>query len=462
MIRQHKIPTILGVLMLIMGLVIGVFLVQSGQVFFLRAAPEISPSQVKITNLTSNSFSVSWLTEKETNGFVKFGETSSLEQTALDDRDQMTDKNGSFVTHHVTVKNLKPKTHYLFKIGSGGKIFDNAGQPYETAAAVAVTNPPPPSDVVSGTILEPDGNPAEEAIVYLTLANTTPQSTLVRSGGNWFIPLNTSYSTSLTGFAQYDKEAQIEEIFVRGRKGETATALTTTGNDNPVPEIILGKTYDFRQKAAEEQLTPTPAPTNLDQTLPSLGGSRFSFPTPSPRAETELSISNPAKEGEKLNTQKPEFAGTGPAGKTIQILVESPNYNGNATVKNDGNWSWTPPTGLSPGEHKITISYLGKTLTRTFTVLAAGTSETPSFTATPSATLTPSPKPTSTATASPTPTKVLTLTPTPTSTASARTSMPSTAGGVPTPGDLTPTFLIFIMGLGLILSGFVVKSRLTR
>lgn len=454
MIRQHKIPTILGLLTLIMGLVIGVFLVQGGQVFFLRAAPEISPSQVKITNLTSNSFSVSWLTEKETNGFVKFGETSSLEQTALDDRDQMTGKNESFVTHHVTVKNLKPKTHYLFKISSGGRFFDKEGQLYEVTTAPVLTIAPPASDIASGIILNPDGSPAAEVIVYLTLANTTPQSTLVRSGGNWFIPLNTALSADLSSFAQYDKEAQIEEIFVQGSQGQTATVLTTTGNDNPVPEITLGKAYDFRQKVPEEQLTPTPTPMSLEETPSSLGGSRFSFPsiTPSPPSETELSITNPLEEGEKLNTQKPEFAGTGPAGKTIQILVESPSYNGNAVVKNDGSWSWTPPTGLPPGEHKITISYLGKTLTRTFTVLAAGTSETPSFTATPSATLAPSPTPTKTATASPTPT----------ATASARTSMPSTAGGVPTSGDLTPTFLVSIMGLGLILSGFVVKSRLTR
>lgn len=461
MIKEHKLPTIIGLLVLIVGLVGGIFLVQTGQVFFLRAAPEITPTQVKITNLSSNSFSVSWLTDKETSGFVKFGESSSLERVALDDRDQMAGKVGMFNTHHVTLKNLKPNTHYLFKLGSENKLFDNSGSPYEIATPGNIANAPAANNIASGTVLSVNGTPAKSAVVYLNTANATPQSTLVRSDGSWFIPLNTALSITLTSYATYSQD-QSEEIFVQGGQGITATAITTISNTNPVPEITLGKTYDFRSQASPDN-TQAISPQPVDQATPP--ASKFSvieIAPPTPASGTaQLTIKNPGKDNENVNTTKPEFTGTGPAGKTIQILVESSQpYSGTITVNKDGTWKWTPPANLSPGEHKVTLTYLGKTLTRTFTVLAAGQSEMPAFTATPSGSLTPSP----TINLTPTPTTRLTPTPTsisltPTSTASARTSIPSTQSGVPTSGDLTPTFIVSIMGLVLILSGFILKSR---
>lgn len=447
MLKEKKIPTIIGLFLLLIGLTIGVFLVRQGQVFFLRAAPEITPSQVKITNIVDSSFSVSWITTKATSGFIRFGETPSLTLTAADDRDQISGETESFQAHHVTLRNLKPKTRYFFKLGSGGKLFDNSGNPYEITTAPSLTGETPPSDITSGKIIKADGSPAEDTIVYFSLANVTPQSALVRSSGNWLIPLNTARSADLSSFASYDKEAQVEEIFVQGGSLGTATAIITTKNDNPVPDIVLGKTYDFRQILPPETVvSPTPIPIGEEaQITPPT--SKFSFEEMAPPTEAtetaELTITNPAEEGENISTQKPEFAGTGPVGKTIQILVESPAYSGTVVVESDGSWTWTPPANLPPGEHKITITYLGQTISRTFTVLAAGAEEFPAFTATPSATITPSPTPTTT--------------PTPTATPSARTAMPATEEGVPEPGYLTPTFLVFIMGLGLILSGFVVK-----
>jgi len=474
MIKEHKIPTILGFLILIFGLVIGIFLVQRGQVFFLKAAPQITPFEVKITNVTDSSFSVSWLTEKEATGFVKFGETDSLDQTAADDRDQANNQTGQFFTHHVTLKNLKPKVTYFFKLGSQNRLFDNSGKPYEITTAQTISGPQPISDLTSGTILTKAGKGAEGTIVYLSISNMTPQSVLVAADGSWFIPLGTAYSANLGSFASYDRKAQIEEIFVQAGQEGTATAITTTENDNPVPEITLGQTYDFRKKLPSPEVTPTSTPTPTQAVPAAEKTSKFSFTElkpPTPATETaQLAITNPQSEGEEINAIKPEFAGTGPAGKTIQIEVESPKYTGSAVVENDGSWTWTPPENLAPGEHKITISYLGKSFTRTFTVLAAGTSGLPAFTATPSATLTPTPKPTvtPTPTKAPTPTPGVTITPTPTlaptptATASARTAMPATSAGVPSAGNLTPTFLIFIMGLTLILSGFVAKKLLAH
>lgn len=453
MIREKKIPTILAILFLLVSLFAGVLLIQKGQVFFLRASPEITPSQMKMTNVSSSSFTVSWITEKETSGFIRFGETPSLGQTFADDRDQISGSTGSFQTHYVSLKNLKPKTTYFFKLGSGGKIFDNSGKPYEIATAGTISGTFPPSDLVSGTILGSDNTPVDGAIVYLKMANVTPQSALVRSSGSFIIPLNTALSENLLGFASYDKEAQVEEIFVQGGSRGTATAITTTKNDNPLPEITLGKSYDFRQAAQPEEEesvfpTPSPQPESEVQATPS---SKFSFTELAPPKEAttsvELAIISP-EQNEKISTQKPEILGTGPVNQTIQIVIESPTYTGTVKTNSQGDWSFTPPTNLTPGVHTVKVSFGGKTISQTFTVLAAGESELPAFTATPSATITPLPTPK--------------LTPTPTATPSARTAMPATEAGVPSPGYLTPTFSVFIMGLVFILIGFVVEKILAH
>ncbi|MDP3955527.1 MAG: fibronectin type III domain-containing protein [bacterium] len=490
MIREHKIPTIIGFIILTVGLILGLFMVQNGQVFFLRANPEYTPIQVKLTNVTEASFSVSWVTEKDATGFVKFGESSSsLGQTLTDDRDQATSQTNNFLNHHVTIKNLKPATKYYFKLGSQGRTYDNSGKPYEILTGPSLTGGPPPSDVASGTVLTADGAKAAGAVVYLSMANMTPQSALVGADGTWLIPLSTALGANLSTFVSYDKKAQIEEIFVQGAQGVSATAIVTTGNDNPTPQITLGKTYDFRKTSPqdEEQLTASSSGNQTKEEEISKE-SKFTFeelgpPTLASEA-AELSITNPTQ-GEDLNTEKPEFQGTGPKGKTIQILVESPLYNGTAVIDNTGAWKWTPPSNLEPGEHKITITYLGKSITKTFTVLAAEGGSLPAFTATPSATITPTRAPTATPTPTPTPsassgsptptptptptvkltptptlrpTPTITFTPTPTSTVSARTAMPATTSGVPVPGSLTPTFIALIMGLILATSSFILKK----
>lgn len=444
--RPLTIPTLIGITILLVGLGVGIWLVQRGQIFVLRAIPEITPKQVKITNISDRSFSVSWTTDGETSGFVKYGSGGELSFTASDDRDQLSGRVGNFRIHHITITDLTPSTSYSFQIGSGQRIFDNNGESYRVTTGPTITAITPPNDVAYGNIVTAEGLPAEGALVYLSLANAATQSTLTKSSGNWAIPLNLVRSESLSQYLAYDREASIEEIFVQGGAEGTATAVTTTANDSPVPTIILGRNHDFRQGG---QLPGTPTPTEEVTSQ---------FPvqeTPSSVTPTELTITNP-DEGEEVNTQKPEFAGTAPAGTILQVRVESPEaQSGSVTVSSDGSWRWTPPENLEPGEHTLTISYTDEngqeqSLSRTFLILSPGSVDFPALTASPSATPTPTTSPTITPTVSPA------LTPTPTASPSGRVSLPSTEAAVPTPGLLTPTFLVFIMGLSLVFLGLSV------
>ncbi len=424
------------------------FLIKNSSNWFFRAGPGETPKQVKITNITDSGFSVSWITDAQTSGLVKYGTTSSdLSFSAADDRDQLSGKTGSFFIHHVTLKNLKPATVYHFKIISGESAFDNNSQPYQVTTGPTISIPPPPNDIAYGTIVDSNGSPAEGIIVYLVLANANTLSTLTKSSGSWVIPLSIARSSDLSSYASYDRDASIEEIFAQGASLGTATAVSTTKYDSPLPNITLGQSFDFR-KGKQGETSPTPTKTQ------SGGFSAQDFSGAG--SSSNLTITNPNQD-ERVNTQIPAIIGTGPAGEKVTIVINSEKaIEGQATIGADGSWSWTPPSDLAPGEHTVTVSLAsGKKVSRKFVVLAAGDSDLPAFEASSSATPTNMPTPTTTPTpalnASPTPTtKAL---PTPTPTVPARTSRPSTDAGVPTSGHLTPTFLFFIMGTVLMLLG---------
>lgn len=428
--KQKTIPTILGLTLIIASIAATTYLVNNLGRFFIQATPEAVPKEVKITNVSSNSFTVSWVTDEETTGSINFGEAQTLNQNALDDRDQVSNSLGKNSSHHVTLKNLKLQTTYYFKITSGKTSYDNNGVNYQVATGPEI--PAGNLEPIHGSVFKSPQETAEGTIVYLTLAGAQPISTLVKSSGEWLIPLSSARTQDLK--EPLAQKGEVEELFIQGGKAGTSKALVKTGNDAPVPQIILGKNYDFSQNLAQGSPAPivtTTAPTSS----PSATSSFSSLDLPS-LATPSFSLAQPATETAVAG--KPFFRGKGTPGKTVTIEINSPaTYSGTATIDQNGNWIYTPSQDLPPGEHTVTITSLDKNgilqkITRKFTVLAAGLSVVQS--ATPSATQTPTPtkRPTNT----PTSTSRPSLTPTASPSAAATLTPTISPTRTPTP---TPT-----------------------
>jgi len=442
-ITKIHFPTALGLLILLIAIGAGIYFVKTRSGVKPEAAAEVTPEQVRITNITDAGFSVSWITGRETTGSIKFGEKiNELKQPALDDRDQLSGGKAAVEVHHVTLKNLLPTTKYYFKIESGGKQFDNKGKPFEVTTGAALGSPPT-ADPIYGTVLTQSGTPAEGVVVYINVANGAPLSALAKTNGNWALSLATARTADLGSYLTYDTQATIVNLLVQGGKQGTASAITTTTNDNPVPDISLGKSHDFRVQTGVD------APA-VDQPIASPGGETktgFSALNPLiaqvatgsglPAQAGEVSLDNPSFEGEVINATQPAFIGTGPAGTGLSIEIHSENtYTGSATVDEDGNWEFTPPQGLAPGNHSVTINYIDtngeeQSLSRNFVIAQAGTTSMPAITATPSGE---------------------------TATAAARTKMPATDSGVPEPGTFEITLLMLLTGLGLLAGGWKIKN----
>jgi hypothetical protein len=433
-------PTALGLLILLVAIGVGIYLVRTKTVVESGAEATITPKQVQITNMADIGFTVSWITDKPINGMVQYGtEPNSLTQQALDERDSLSGEIGKYEIHYVSIKGLKQKTTYYFKLKSGNKEYDNNGKPFEVTTGPTL-GVPPAADPVYGTVLTPSGTTAEGVIVYLNVAQATPLSALVKTNGNWALSLSTARTADLSSYLTYDMQATIINIRVQGGRLGTATAITTTMNDSPVPEITLGQNHDFRSTAGTKKTT-TGGQADKDKTEPVSGFKLEPIATDSTEATEsgEVTLENPSFEGEVLNATQPAFIGTGPPGTVLSIEINSDNvYTGSVAVDEEGGWEFSPPEGLEPGEHTITIAYIDaegveQTLTRSFVIAAAGESNEPAITATPSGETAASPAP--------------------------RTEMPSTEAGVPKAGSFTPTAILFMMGLGFLIGGAILKKH---
>lgn len=437
MFKEKKIPTILGLLILIGGIFVGVFLTNKNTNFTSKASSDCSPKNPQVTNITNNSVSISFVTETPCLSSLLIN-NQTVENTAVLSDDQKSK------IHYFDVNNLEDASDYEYSFINDGKSYKLSSYNFKTAQKPS--SPIPVSNLAWGRVFTPELKAASKVMVFINISGSSPLSALVTSSGNWNISLANSFNESKT-----DRFTPIqntpEEIIVIDQEKQTTQISANTSQNNPTPDIILG----------QNQFSSSPVTFNAETNTGFL-----SSVTPIPDSK-KLDILNP-KDNESISTKKPDFFGTGPINSKIKIKVESPTvYNDEVTIKNDGSWNWSPPSDLAPGEHTITVAVnengVEKIVSRKFIVLAADNPL--AYSASPSAT-TPTITPIPTTVSTPTPTVLTTTTtptqtPTITSTPTIRTSKPSTSSGVPTTGSIIPTILLLMLS-----SLFIAFSLLKR
>ncbi len=427
--HERKIPTIIGLLLVVFAVMMFRFAFDRVGPLLTRASATHTPQQITVSNLSDTAFTVSWITAEETTGaLIVEGITAPM----YDDRLSITTGSNkqakqSFSTHTISVRNIKPDTSYRFRILSGTKTFLNNGAPYETRTALPLTGTGTNLEPAYGQVTEPSGSPAEGAIVYVTPENGQTLSAIVNASGSWVIPLNLARTENFTTYLNPSGRIN-ESIIIRSSEGE-ATALTDSVNDNPVPAMTIGKTYDFRKiQASENQNRP------LTQASPAVLGTNTAHVS-----QPIIAITKPAQ-GSAMPSNLPLIQGTGVPGNSVLIILGMQNpVSSTTTVGEDGVWRYTPQHPLAEGKQSITITTTDqnnqiKALTNTFEILKSGTQVLGD--ATPSATLDPTP------TIEKTPTPVATLSGEP---------MPTSGNELPLILLLTLGFILFLGGTGLLI-----------
>src|SRR3989344_1738615 len=113
---NRRIPTLLAFLLLFVSIWITSYLIQTGVIIVGRASPDKNPQNIKISNIASMSFTVTFTTNEKTVGAISFEEVGKNSNLVFDDRNKEKGTQNEFYSHYITVPNLTPQTSYNFTV----------------------------------------------------------------------------------------------------------------------------------------------------------------------------------------------------------------------------------------------------------------------------------------------------------------------------------------------------------
>jgi hypothetical protein len=401
-IARQRLPSVIGIAFLSISLITITWLSRNVILFGTKAATAAIPNAVQVTNISDTSFTISYLTEEKVTGTISYGKEQTQGSIAMDDRDKQTATPIPHRVHHITIKDVTPKTPYFFTIISDDKTFDNNGKPYTITTAPTLTDSLIPEQPLTGTIMYQNGSIPTEGIVFAGTSTSQLRSVLVQPDGSYEIPLSPLYTKDLTSYESLTQNSTFQLVITDA--STESTASFRLNQTRQIPAITLSQNYDF--SATEPTIVASPSASIV---VPA-------FPTTAEPVNNEPQILTPTN-NQTFTDQQPLFRGTAPPNETVTITINSETAM-TATVKvnGTGTWEYRPEKPLDPGEHTITVnafdlSGVAKKITQSFTVFAEGSqfvepSISPSVSPTEKQTPTPtkiiSPKLTMTPTASPT------------------------------------------------------------
>lgn len=506
---KKQIPTVLGLLVLFVALISGVLLFGQGTgVFAPRATPETSPQNIRITNVTDKTFTISFYTSERTIAFVKYGEDpKTLDRQASDDRDQLSGVVKDYNLHHITVRGLDPAKTYYYVLGTGSNTFDNEGQPYSLATAAKPNQSPVNNQTVYGNVLDATAAPAEGAVVYLYSEGMGALSSLVKASGSWGISLSNAFNAEKTAYLPLENDSLVD-IKAQGTQPNLlaswqgmvsaaapvpdlklsqggASSAATLPDD--LPEInkdeLLADLESSEQEASDSTMSSEMLEENQDQVTEepadeASATAQTNFlasenqATPAIEEPIVLNLDELDEAAEATNTTitttQPQIKATLPANTMVRVVVHSDTQI-DETMQTDANGNLildvaTLGQNLEPGEHSATYTYIdpvtGQEVTKTYNFTVAPEAAPRQLA---QAATTPTPTPT-VAPSIPygsgnpyTPTVTATKTPTPTASAtpalSSNSAIVSTASGQYSAGSVGTTIALLLGGLFFILAG---------
>lgn len=184
-------------------------------------APAVPPQNLRITNVTDSSLSISWTTGKPVKSQVIFSlqENRILRSLQLSPLYPLFLKKENIVqneiaslsyTHHVTLKNLKPNSSYYYRIVSNNKILkvDANGKilpDIKTASVLENLSMPQP---IFSRVFQNDGKTgAANVLIYLVLIDGGNPNLIKSSTLSTFTDNRGIWSQDLGNLRQFNQES---------------------------------------------------------------------------------------------------------------------------------------------------------------------------------------------------------------------------------------------------------------
>lgn len=263
---EKRIPTILGLGVLIAGLVGGVLLVTTNQIFKTRAGSSDTPKSIALANLSETSASIYWQTDQPTTGFIQAGPSTALGLTFRDERDTQAPQPHQL--HFITLNNLTPNTLYYYKISSGAVTYP-PGEPFSFKTPTDKTTPlnlPP----LIGTIMDSGSQPVTEAIVTLELPEAQSLAAITKVAGNFILPLAEIRNQDLVENLAFPESGLSGKLTVFNQTKLSNIIIKLPFTATTLPQITLGQDLDLSSPPASPAATNSRYDLNSDGVVNSL------------------------------------------------------------------------------------------------------------------------------------------------------------------------------------------------
>lgn len=175
--------------------------------YFSLAGGSETPNDVIISNLSSNSISISWGTEADASGSITVNGGKGDSAPFIDIRG--TDRRK---THHVDIVDLEPAKDYTFIILSNDTRYaDENGKPFKFRTAPITSQTPIPTPVYGAV----EGSNKEDALVYVVvegLSTVFPASSATTTSGKWIVDLSALRDPATRELVKLEKDTSITLI----------------------------------------------------------------------------------------------------------------------------------------------------------------------------------------------------------------------------------------------------------
>lgn len=449
-ILDHKIPTHIGLVFLCIILGLTIFLLSGKSFLSLRASPAKTPTIVRIANISTTSFTVSFSTASESIGQVSYGESKNPEVLVKDDREREINEKPHRL-HYFTINNLKPNTEYFFNLISNNETYNDNGEPYTVKTSPANISSRIEEKIISGKVIRMDGSYPKEGSVYAQIGNSQLISTILNQDGSFRMIVKNLLTQDLQKIDEITDDEKVNLTIIGD--GEQATASIFMKDAGSIPTITLSQVYNF-----------TSVPGDTAKTATDTAKSTMPLFSNLPKSNGKLEILVPEKD-QTLNDTQPEFIGNSTANTqvniTINMLEAEEIINEKILSDMEGRWKFRPDIKLAPGIYKLSVSAKNSTgiiegIMQSFGINAEGSQFTDPSVAPTKPKTSPTQVPTVLPSATPIASPTITLNPSPTilqlSPSIQSTSIPSSQPSITPPGSeslvITIGFLTFITLIG--------------
>jgi hypothetical protein len=194
--NKKQILPLLGILALLVIIPVATsYFMRNGFELRIAALQDDEPANVVVTDATSNSFRVSWITEREVIGAVELSDGATFSES------------DSTSYHVVNVVGLQSSTDYKFSLSSGAKDFE---EEYSQSTAQAVLSDE--QFPIYGQVFSADGFSFQQGgIITLSLDTGSTQSqalsTSINETGGYQFDLGKLHTADLKSKFPYQEEA---------------------------------------------------------------------------------------------------------------------------------------------------------------------------------------------------------------------------------------------------------------